>query len=99
MVIRKREYLSSFQQNSANSHFVTENNVLYPERDISAIPVLMLTKEDLHQIGELLAEERNHTRNIVKNALEANNRIIGTIIRAELFRTESRTEAHRAKTR
>ena len=40
----------------------------------------MLTKEDLQAIGELFVAEREHT----KKLLDANNSILGTIVRAEL---------------
>ena len=52
-----------------------------------------MTKEDLEQIGKLFEAEREHTRKIVREVVEANNRILGTIIKVELAETNKRIDA------
>lgn len=48
----------------------------------------MNNDELLHALGDLLnkrfTEEREHTRQIVKEEIAANNKVIGTIVRAEI---------------
>ncbi len=50
----------------------------------------MLTKDDLHAIGELLlaSEKRIRQDMVTKDDLAANNLILGTIVRAELAATK-----------
>jgi hypothetical protein len=46
-----------------------------------------MTREDLEQIRKLFEAERGHTRNIVREVVDVNNKVLGTIFRIELSET------------
>ena len=53
----------------------------------------MNTEELLEKIGNLLEAEREHTRKIVREVVDVNNKVLGTIVKVELAVSNNKIDA------